>query len=284
MVFRTSEIRSSEPLFWWQPISWYSGLAFSESFPNEVFHCLASYRHRQRLWKHSEVDLQWLRTHVFRSPLEKDPIDHVDSESPWQWGLQTPSSQVPKHQSFVGDTEKSWRKRCSGSETLELKGSCKDTGILFGLDANFSQRRQRLYVERFVLQWNWGILLWYTRWPCGILSTGDSASQVGEPWRGTRLLLRPQEASEVPAKCKQYRSVINFSFTDLIWAEQQEADANFCFHPRAIRPRAFSERGSSPPFSCWSERWRSSLSPWPVLLLVCFVAHTGLPADHATEF
>ena len=28
-----------------------------------------------------EVDLQWLRAHLFRSPLEKDPIDHSDSES-----------------------------------------------------------------------------------------------------------------------------------------------------------------------------------------------------------
>ena len=66
----------------------------------------------------------------------------------WQWKSmtvifrQTPSSQVPKCQFCVGDTEKSWGKSYLGSENLELKGYCKNTGILFDLDADFSWHKE----------------------------------------------------------------------------------------------------------------------------------------------
>lgn len=45
-------------------------MVFSESFLNEELHHLAASRCGQRLMK-CKVDLQWLRTHLFLSPLKK---------------------------------------------------------------------------------------------------------------------------------------------------------------------------------------------------------------------
>lgn len=177
-----------------------------------------------------EIDLQWLRAHLFRSLLEKDPTDHSDSENPWQWF----SDRLPHPKflsaSLVWEIQRNPEKELLGLENLELKGYCKNTGILFDLDADDTKKAKTVYGEI-----------------CAAVGLRHSPMVyqmvwVGESWGGTgTLFLRRPLQSQINASNTAQSSI---SFTDpIIWAAHQEADANFCSHPTAVRLKAFHEKG-----------------------------------------
>ena len=241
------------------PFSWDSRWAVSELIPNENFHCLASYRQVRdcgNTWKlifnGSEPiysDLSWRKTllAILTVKIHDSEVYRLLHPKFLSASLVWEIQRNPEERATWVQRIWSWKATVKTLESyltlMPISHDTKKAKTVYGeICAAVGLRHSPMVYQ----------MVW-----------------VGESWGGAGTPV-PQEASAVPNKCKQYCPVINFSFTDLIiWAAHQEADANFCSHPTAVRLKAFHEKRSPPSFSCWSEQWWSSLSPWPVLLLIC---------------
>lgn len=241
-----------------------------------------------RDWENTqEVDIYRLRTYLFRCLLEKDPIDDANCESPWK--MKSTDSLIPslwapvlcgRHREVL-KKEPLWLRELR-SWTVPWR---QWNPIRLWYWLLITQRRQSLCGERFELQGNRGTPLWYTRCSCGIPSAGNSAPPGG----------RAVERHQGPCPPPPYASETKLSASStaqlsislsLTVSELQSRRQMLTFAPtpqlldKGLPLLCLLWKRNSSSLLCYSEQWTEWHVPRPVLLLVCLVSYTSLPAGH----